>query len=290
MELNEVILDNGTCGQYLTRDPVLTNCPTPSFVLNGDGGRASYAVQIDGAPIGTFKSEAYGNVCIQTTTPLADGDHVLTAKELAPNPANVVPPFYFTIDTVPPPVPSKPTMASYSDSGVAGDNVTQYRNVGLFGTAEPGLEVEIYNHGVEGFGFGFVNSFGKWMLKTVTLPAGTNRLSAVGIDRAGNVSAQSAELTVVVDNKKPTVSIVYPVAGATVSGAVSVIAKALDNYGIPKVTFAVDGVAKATLTAAPYVWAWNTAALAPGPHTLTVTALDTAGNVNSASIPVTVAS
>ena len=50
---------------------------------------------------GRSTSAGNGNVCITTTTPLADGAHTLTANELAPRPTMTVTPFAFTVDTRP---------------------------------------------------------------------------------------------------------------------------------------------------------------------------------------------
>jgi len=57
------------------------------------------------------------------------------------------------------------------------------------------------------------------------------------------------------------------------------------------VQFKVDGVnLGAEVTAPPYSVSWGTAAYASGPHTVSVSARDAAGNVATASVTVTVAS
>ena len=126
--LNHVQLDDGTCGHdlQLGSDITASSTATPWFLLDGDGSKASYQVRIDGVAIGTFSSNVFANVCIHEANSLAEGSHTLTASELAPNPANAPARFGFTVDTVPPPSPSRPVLASYSDSGVVGDNVTMF--------------------------------------------------------------------------------------------------------------------------------------------------------------------
>src|SRR5262245_44067411 len=78
---NLVQLDNGTCGNNLQigSDRTASSSSTPSFWLMGDGGLSSYTASIDGSAIGTFSSTGAANVCITTSSPLADGSHRLTA-------------------------------------------------------------------------------------------------------------------------------------------------------------------------------------------------------------------
>src|SRR5262245_47893943 len=135
---NLVQLDNGTCGTNLQigSDRAGSSSATPSFFLQGDGGLSSYAVSIDGSPLGTFASSGGGNVCI-TAGALANGPHTLTATELAPNPSLAVAPLAFTVDTLAPKAPSAPSLSRWSDSGVVGDGITKYPNVNFTGTCGP---------------------------------------------------------------------------------------------------------------------------------------------------------
>ncbi|UFS69117.1 Ig-like domain-containing protein [Geomonas sp. RF6] len=88
----------------------------------------------------------------------------------------------------------------------------------------------------------------------------------------------------------PIVTISSPLASASVSGTVPVTASASDNVGVAKVEFYINGALKAAVTAAPYVYSWNTSALPPGSYTLSAKAYDAAGNVGqSAGVAVKVA-
>jgi hypothetical protein len=88
----------------------------------------------------------------------------------------------------------------------------------------------------------------------------------------------------------PTVSITAPDAGATVSGTVNVAASAADNSGVVTlVEFFVDGALKASDTAAPFSFAWDTLTTSSGVHTLTAKAYDASSNVGtSLAVNVTV--
>jgi thermitase len=90
------------------------------------------------------------------------------------------------------------------------------------------------------------------------------------------------------DTEAPTVTILTPGAGATVSGTVNVQVAAADNAGVTAVELSVDGQAAATLTAAPYVWNWPTQGVGNGSHTLTARAFDAARNSAAAGVAVTV--
>ncbi len=80
-----------------------------------------------------------------------------------------------------------------------------------------------------------------------------------------------------------TTAITAPANNATVSGTVSVTASASDNLGVSKVEFYVNGVLQATDTVTPYVYSWNTSALASGTYTLMTKAFNAAGNVSQSS-------
>jgi poly(hydroxyalkanoate) depolymerase family esterase len=83
------------------------------------------------------------------------------------------------------------------------------------------------------------------------------------------------------DTTPPTVNVTAPASGATLSGTVDVTASASDSSGVSKVEFYVDGALADTDTTSPYVFTWNTAGVANGPHTLMAKAYDAANNVGT---------
>ncbi|ATB39243.1 hypothetical protein CYFUS_004687 [Cystobacter fuscus] len=87
----------------------------------------------------------------------------------------------------------------------------------------------------------------------------------------------------------PTVSLTAPAPGARVAGVASVTASALDDQGLARVEFFVDGTLIGTDTSAPYAVGWNTVGVADGAHVLTARAHDLEGNIgDSAAVGVTV--
>jgi subtilisin family serine protease len=128
---------------------------------------------------------------------------------------------------------------------------------------------------------------------TLVASLGTHTLQAFAVDAAGNV-ASTTPMTVTVTNvppdaTPPTVAIVAPAAGATVSGTIAVTASASDAVGVVSVDLYVDGALFATDTSAPYTFIWNTGAVSIGAHALYASAVDAAGNrANSTPMTVTV--
>ena len=244
---------------------------------------------VDGVSVGTFASDAFGHVCVQVSSVLADGSHLLTGRELAPNAANVVTPFSFSVDTVAPAVPSVPVVASYSDSGVKGDSTTMFRNVSVTGLSDPGVPVRLFDSGVPGIGGAAADATGHWTARTTSLADGVHLVSAAAVDQAGDMSACSAALALRVDGTVPSVSLTAPAAGATVAGTVALDASAADaGSGVAKVDFQVDGVTKSTDSSSPYGYDWGSGSVANGAHTLTALATDVAGNTASVQVAVTV--
>jgi hypothetical protein len=185
---NSVALDPGVCGPNLQvgSNRTASAVAAPTFLLQGDGGLSSYAISIDGRHIGTFRSNGRAVVCIVARTPLADGPHLLTGVELAPNAGRTVR-LRFSVDTVRPPPPSRPVLAGLTQAGA-----TPAQRLTLRGRAGPNQAVQLLGNGVMGLGGAISDADGRWLATTTDLPAGTYTLTAVAVDRAGNRSAPSA--------------------------------------------------------------------------------------------------
>lgn len=86
------------------------------------------------------------------------------------------------------------------------------------------------------------------------------------------------------DVTNPTIVIIVPTSGATVSGTTPITASAADNIGVVGVQFKIDGVNLGNEdVSAPYVVSWNTTGASNGSHTLTAVARDAAGNTATAT-------
>jgi hypothetical protein len=91
------------------------------------------------------------------------------------------------------------------------------------------------------------------------------------------------------DGTPPTVGILSPLNGATISGDVTITASVSDNVGVTIVEFEVNGAPLGTdLTGPSYEVNWDTTLVANGSYTLTATARDAADNEASDSVTVEV--
>lgn len=123
-------------------------------------------------------------------------------------------------------------------------------------------------------------------------PGSTSYQYAVeAYDGAGNVSPRTPFVQTIsppagaADTTPPTgASLSSPADGSTVSGSVSLSSSPSDGTGLAKVEFFVDGSFAASSGAVPFAWAWSTAAVSNGPHTLYARATDTAGNYSTATL------
>ncbi len=123
---------------------------------------------------------------------------------------------------------------------------------------------------------------------------GAATLTAYVYDTSGNQGVSSA-VTVTVDNIidppdtiAPTVSIVNPRHGDTVSRTVSISLGAADNVGVTQLSCYVDGRLVGTGNGEQLNCSWNTRKEAAGTHTLSAMAMDAAGNRAETSIQVIV--
>ncbi len=238
---NSVKLDNDTqssngstyqCGStqnigYVGSTPYVNN-NKPVFNMAADGGLASYQWFIDGVSQGTVNGTGFGYACAYVTTALSEGTHAFTATELAPKAGtHTTPdPLNFVVDTIPPPAPSTPTLASYSDTGVIGDGITSYQQVAILGTATPGAPVHIKN-GAALMGGSVTDSTGHWSISTGVLAYGTYQVYAVAYDSAINESAPSPTFTLTIQSSTATVP------GTTVLSAISGNAKVTLTWVAP---------------------------------------------------------
>lgn len=86
------------------------------------------------------------------------------------------------------------------------------------------------------------------------------------------------------DLTAPTATITSPGNSATVSGSVFFNVAALDDKAVSKVEFYLNGTLLGSDTTAPYSFAWNTAAVADGWHTLSAKAIDSSNNIGTSEL------
>jgi hypothetical protein len=124
-----------------------------------------------------------------------------------------------------------------------------------------------------------------------TTPIGAHGLSALVTDSNGDMStAPVVPVTVAAatgparDQSPPTVTLINPTRGETLSGTVLLAAHAVDNIGMRSVQFLVDGRPLGNpVTSPPYAIRWNTTTAPAGAHMVSARATDTSGHVATAS-------
>lgn len=84
------------------------------------------------------------------------------------------------------------------------------------------------------------------------------------------------------DTTPPTIVLLYPLAGSTVTGITDVIVDAFDNVVVSRVEFYVDGELQFVDTSPPWKYQWDTTPWADGGnHTMYFKAVDSSGNVGN---------
>ena len=280
----------------------ITNVTTPT--ITGTGTAGDTVTLYDGnAVVGTGTVAGNGTWAI-TSSALPAGTDSLTATQtdIAGNLSAVSTPLTLQIDTVTPSAPSNLALASTSDSGVAGDDITNVTSPTLTGIGVAGDTVTLLDVGAGGatttVGTGTVARNGTWSIATSTLAAGANNLTATQADIAGNVSVASGPLRVTIDTARPAAPTTLELAAISDSG---VQGDDITNVATPTITgsgtagdtvilsdTSASGVTTEVGTAkvaAGGTWSIVTARLAAGANNLTATQTDIAGNVSAASSP-----
>lgn len=191
-------------------------------------------------------------------------------------------------DTTPPPAPTL-TLAAASDSGAAGDRLTNDSTPTLTGTAEAGATVTILRNGVS-IGTALAAANGSWSFTTAVLADGLHNFTATARDAAGNNGPASTALTLTIDTGAPAAP-ALALAAASDSGAAG---DRLTNDNTPTLTGTAEAgatvtilrngaIAGTTTAAADGGWTYTSAALADGTHAFTAFATDAAGNAGPAS-------
>ena len=284
--------DSGTLGDRIT------SFTRPQIDGTAESG-STVTIYSGGSAVGT--GLAVGGVYqITITTALTpDGVYSITAQatDAAGNTGVLSGILSVTIDTTPPAVPSTPVLDASTDSGLVGDNLTNFTRPRFDGTAEASSTVTIYSGGAavgSGVATGGVYQI---TITTALTPDGVFNITAQAANPAGNASPMSGALALTIDTTPPTAPLTPVLDPSTDSG---VVGDNITNFAKPQfdgkagpgstVTIYSDGAAVGTGIAAGGVYAITpTTALADGPHGITAKTTDAAGNTaSSAALTVTI--
>ena len=270
----------------------ITRTAAPRFT--GTAAPLAVVTLYDGATaIGSAAANALG-VWTITSAALADGNHSITAMSvdrvgLVSAMSAALP---VTIDSAAPASPSMPVVTAASDSGVVGDNLTNVRMPTFTGTAEAGSTVALFN-GTARIGTAIADAAtGAWSItSTPNLAAGVRSITATATDVAGNVSVASAAQAITIDFAAPA----RPAAPTLLAAQDTGVSGTDRITKVNNPTFTGTAQAGTTVTLYDGTTVLGTAVattgtysiaspiLADGVHSITVKAMDAAGNTSTAS-------
>ncbi len=224
--------------------------------------------------------------------PIPDGLHSLKLQAQDEF-GNLSPVFVlsFNLDTIPPAAPVL-DLPAIGDSGVSNtDNITGINPANITGVAEFGSVVQVF---VDGVAKGVVSpsADGNWSFATNTLTEGSHTFTATATDAAGNLSAVSVPLNIIIDTVSPTLTLVGLVEGsvlkndARLSGSGNGTGSGLANAQYRFDTSSNRSIALSNTGAFDQALDWT--GIANGSHTLTLILTDVAGNVTEKVFNVTV--
>ncbi|MCC2003614.1 BapA/Bap/LapF family large adhesin [Enterobacter bugandensis] len=271
-----------------------TNDSTPT--LSGTAAaNATVTIRVDGVDIGTTVADGLGAWNFTPDTPIAEGQHTLTAvaTDAAGNISDVSNSWGIIIDSVAPDAPvitqvvdDVPERLGALNSGDSTNDTTPTLN----GTAEPGSTVTIRQDGVDLTTI-VIDSSGTWTYTPTTpLVNGTYTFTAVTTDGAGNTSQPSGGFTLTVDTTPPAAATIATVTddvggvnGPLTSGDTTDDTQPLLQGTAPADTVITvyDGTTLLGTATLDGSGGWSFTPVIPltdGPHTLTVHATDAAGN------------
>lgn len=232
------------------------------------------------------------------TATLADGAHHLTvtATDLAGNVSDASEELVVTVDTKAPLVVA-PLLDPLSDSGVSGDKITSDTTPTLTGKAEPGNQVAVFDGTVK-LGDAVVAEDGSWSFTAGALSADAHTLTIKATDAAGNTSASSPALALVIDTGIAQPALPDLDAGSdsgssstdNVTNVTSPLIKGSTEAGASVVLYDGGKAIGEALANSAGAWQIKLNELSQGVHLLTVRATDVAGNVSleSASMQLTI--
>ena len=276
-----------------------TDDTTPTITGTGEPG-ATVEVIDNGQPLGTTTVDSAGNWTFTPDTPLTNGSHEITTTQTDPagNTSDPSDPLNFTVDTSTPNVQitnfidnTTPIEGNIAKAGVTNDNTPT-----IVGISEPNATISITDENGQVVGTATTDATGKWSVELPQQAEGEHTYTATAQLPNGNTATDTAQLTIdTTAPVAPTIDSVTDDVGEnqgplTTGGTTDDTTPTLTGQAEPDnvVTIYADGQPVGSVVADPN-GNWNYTIPSPGliegPHDLTVTQTDPAGNESAPSAP-----
>jgi outer membrane usher protein FimD/PapC len=261
----------------------VTTDPTPDIKGSAEAN-STVTIYSDGVVAGATIADANGDYTFTFPAQLMDGKHAITvtAKDAMGNTSAESPALNIVVDAHPPARPPAPVLVNIADS------VTKDPTPDIKGKAEANSTVTIYSDQVA-VGTTKADASGNYTFTFITdLTDGAHNITVTATDTANNVSPVSPALSLYIDTHAPGT----PTAPVLVGGNDGLINDATPDIrgkAEPNSTanIYVDGVVAGTApvdASGNYTFTFP-AAISDGPHAITATATDAAGNTSENQSP-----
>lgn len=288
-----IITDNQQANVGTVVSGSATNDSTP--ILSGKGEAGAQIIIYDGTTeIARTTVDPLGNWGLELATPLADGEHSLTAVavDAAGNTSQSTAAVEITVDTK---APDRVTdlLVTDDDGTVINGQLTNDTTLTFSGTAEKGTTVSIYD-GTTLLGTAQVDSNGAWSFTTdAPLTDGMKTITTTVTDAAGNTSLPSDPFNV--DVTAPVYSVtdvkaednVAPLLGTIPNGGITNDSHLIFSGKAPNGTTVIiyDNGVKVGEVLSGGTWTWRPSAeLSDGSHSFTF-AVDNGTTISAPSSP-----
>ncbi len=257
---------------------------------------AEVEVFVAGVTVGTTTADGDGNWSFTFANgDLATGDNAVTvvSNDTAGNTSPSSETLTITLDEDTPPTAPDVAVSDGSDSGEAGDGLTNDSTPEIGGTAEPGSEVEVFVGGIS-IGTASVDDGGNWSFTfdDGDLSEGDNEVTVAVTDPAGNTSATSVPQTITLDTIVPTATFTMPSEVQTGPFPASIIfSEPVDELTLAEI-LTENGTVSDLTTTDNVTFNFTVAPMSDGPVTLSIdegVALDAAANLSAAASSAAVA-
>lgn len=279
-----------------------TNDTTPIITGTGENG-TRVTIKLNGNNVtceeGTVTVANTTWQCTPTSS-WSDATYTLTAiqTDLAGNISPSSDARSVTVDTVPPPTPATPDMASSSDSGASNtDQITRQTQPHITGGCIVGYRVFLMSANVKvGEATCTTSSYAVW--SATPLNDGSYSMSIVMVDPAGNLSTASTPIDITIDTTASPALTTPTLTAASDTGQSN--SDSITNDTTPTFTGSCitgetiriysDGVQVAQVACINSTYTATSSALLDGSHLITTTTSDTAGNMSvvSSSLAITI--